>query len=368
MISRIDYIDLIILAAPTQENLLTGGYLFNANLASALEGREELRYILAPPQLVAEEVLDLVRGSGTAVVVFDSLFFGVWEMLEPLLSEPRISACILLIHSLPSSNPLLSEKEKEAWEAREGGLLERVRGCCVPSRFVAHQLEKRGIPRGHIEVCPPGVDRKLLSAGRKAESAKLSRESSEAVRILTVARWDPAKGLFWLLESLEELEALRWEWDLVGDTQVDPDYAHRFRSALEESPLRGRTRIHGIQEPEAVRSHLEKADLFALASLTESYGMVFAEALAAGVPAVGNRVGGVPEIVQDGVTGLLCSPLSRKEWRRSLERLITSAESRKTMREAAMVEGKRLPCWEETAARFLRSVRSLSGETVGSSG
>jgi glycosyltransferase involved in cell wall biosynthesis len=114
-----------------------------------------------------------------------------------------------------------------------------------------------------------------------------------------------------------------------------------------------------------VRSHLEQADLFALASLTESYGMVFAEALAAGVPVVGNRVGGVPEIVRHGGTGLLCAPLSRKEWRRSLKRLITSAKTRNAMHKASLVERKQLSCWEEAAAVFVRGVRSLSGETAG---
>jgi glycosyltransferase involved in cell wall biosynthesis len=305
-------------------------------------------------------VLDRLGGSKEATLVLDSLLFGCPRILRRLLSEPRISRRILLVHFLPSSNPLLSQRDRKAWEERERALLERMDGFCVPSRFLSERLVERGVPASRIVICSPGVDRKLLSIRRRLDSSAAGGGRSEAVRILSIANWNPAKGLIWLLEPLEELGSLSWEWHLVGDTRVDPGYARRFRAALAESPIGSRTKVHGVQDREAVRSHLQEADLFVLASLAESYGMVFAEALAAGVPTVGNRVGGVPEIVQHGRTGLLCTPLSRSDWKQSLKRLITSVETRKAMQKAAMVQGNRLPCWEETAAAFLKGVLTLS--------
>ncbi len=57
---------------------------------------------------------------------------------------------------------------------------------------------------------------------------------------------------------------------------------------------------------ESVAPLLAAADLFLLPSQTESFGLSALEALASGVPVVASRVGGLPEVVRDGETGMLC--------------------------------------------------------------
>ncbi|MBX6333317.1 MAG: N-acetyl-alpha-D-glucosaminyl L-malate synthase BshA [Gemmatimonadaceae bacterium] len=65
---------------------------------------------------------------------------------------------------------------------------------------------------------------------------------------------------------------------------------------------------HFLGRIDAVAPLLASADLFLLPSQSESFGLSALEALACGVPVVASRVGGLPEVVNDGVTGVLCDP------------------------------------------------------------
>ena len=318
--------------------------------------------MLAPEGEALDEASKLVRENGGSTVVFDSLFIGCPEVFE-IISSCRISTCVMLAHYLPSLNPLLTGKERKDWVSREQRFLKVMNGFLAPSKYMVRKLVCRGAPRGRIFLCPPGVDRSLLARQRKAKKKRgksTGDESGGPVAILTVANWNPSKGLIWLLQILEELSDLNWEWNLVGDTKINPEYSGRFQSAVEASPVRGRVRIHGVRSPKDVRSFLKEADLFALASVSESYGMIFAEAQAAGVPVLANRVGGVPEAV---VSGILCNPKNRKEWVRNSRELIQSKELRESMRRAAIAERGRFHSWEETAEVFLQSLRTMNQQT-----
>jgi glycosyltransferase involved in cell wall biosynthesis len=63
----------------------------------------------------------------------------------------------------------------------------------------------------------------------------------------------------------------------------------------------------------------------------EAFGLVYQEAAAAGLPAIGSRLNAVPEIIDDGVTGLLVSPGDRTALARALETLLASAELRERL-------------------------------------
>jgi starch synthase len=77
------------------------------------------------------------------------------------------------------------------------------------------------------------------------------------------------------------------------------------------------------------------ADLFVMPTQNEAFGLVYQEAAAAGLPAIGSRLNAVPEIVADGTTGILIAPTSRDELISALDRLITSAELSERMGSAA---------------------------------
>jgi starch synthase len=77
------------------------------------------------------------------------------------------------------------------------------------------------------------------------------------------------------------------------------------------------------------------ADLFVMPTRNEAFGLVYQEAAAAGLPAIGSRLNAVPEIVEDEATGLLVTPGDVAELTAALERLISSAELRQRLGRAA---------------------------------
>ena len=83
---------------------------------------------------------------------------------------------------------------------------------------------------------------------------------------------------------------------------------------------------------------LARADLFLLPSQTESFGLAALEALASGVPVVASAVGGLPEVVRDGVTGLLVPPAQPAELARAIASLLGDEPRRSAMARAARTD------------------------------
>ena len=97
------------------------------------------------------------------------------------------------------------------------------------------------------------------------------------------------------------------------------------------------------------------ADCFCLPTVQEGFGSVFTEAMAAGLPVVACRAAAVPEVVEDGRTGLLVSPRSPEELAMAMEKLLTSGTLRRELGDNGRhrVEGLDLP---RVAARLLEAL------------
>jgi glycosyltransferase involved in cell wall biosynthesis len=132
-----------------------------------------------------------------------------------------------------------------------------------------------------------------------------------------VARLDPRKGLDTLVEAMAIASRERPELRvlIVGD---GPE-----RGRLEElaRTLGIESRLRIVRNHVEVRSMLAAMDLFAAPSRTEGLGMAIIEALAAGVPVLGSAVGGIPEVVEDGVCGRLLPPQQTRSWAEALVHL-----------------------------------------------
>jgi glycosyltransferase involved in cell wall biosynthesis len=77
------------------------------------------------------------------------------------------------------------------------------------------------------------------------------------------------------------------------------------------------------------------ADLFVMPTQNEAFGLVYQEAAAASLPAIGTRLNAIPEIIRDGETGILVDRQDRRELVAALDRLIRSAELRERLGRAA---------------------------------
>lgn len=150
---------------------------------------------------------------------------------------------------------------------------------------------------------------------------------ADAFWVGTIAELHPTKGIDVLLRAFARLVQTHPEARLavLGEGQERADL-ETLASAL---GLEGSVRFMGFV-PDA-RSYLRAFDAFALASRSEALGYVLLEAGSAGVAGVATRVGGVPEVVEDEVTGLLVDTDDPAALARALERLAADSTLRERL-------------------------------------
>ncbi len=171
---------------------------------------------------------------------------------------------------------------------RERAVFRRAARLVAMSRWAAGHLEAAGVPPERIAVIPPGVD---LEAWHPADR----RPSGERpLRLLFVGGDLYRKGGDLLVDLVRGPFAGRVELDVVT------------RDALESG--RG-VRVHRAEaNSDALRSLYAEADLFALPSRAECFGIATVEAFASGLPAIVGEVGGTGDVVDHGLTGWLVEP------------------------------------------------------------
>jgi len=126
-------------------------------------------------------------------------------------------------------------------------------------------------------------------------------------RLLTVTRLDPEKNPFLLLDIVAELHRQdpRWRLTIAGDGPLRDGMTARAAALGLEDVV---TLVGEVTNGPALWELYRAADVFLHVSLTEGLPQVLAEAQAAGLPVVATAVGGVPQAIDDGRTGLLIAP------------------------------------------------------------
>jgi len=233
------------------------------------------------------------------------------------------------------------------WERSNTKRADRV---IVPSRYSASVArEVYGVPPAKLAVVPEPID--LADWRRRFAAAGGARAARPTV--LSVARMYPRKRLEDLLRAAALLHGRIPEAQvrIVGD---GPESA-RLRALHRELELGDAVVLLGEVTRQKLAVEYVSAHCFCLPTVQEGFGLVFAEAMAAGLPVVACRAAAVPEIVDDRSTGLLVTPRSPGELATALETLLTSTKLREELGEAAArrVEAFDLP---SVARQFLEAL------------
>ena len=193
------------------------------------------------------------------------------------------------------------------------------RRIVVPSRYLAQIASTWGLDEQRVEVLPN-------SAPAVSEP---QAEGLPPGTFVFAGRLTAQKGLATAIEALARVPAARLV--LVGDGPERADLERRAR----EAGLDGRIEFRGARPHEDVLRVLAGAEAALLPSEWENLPHAAVEALAVGTPVVATPVGGVPEVVHDGVNGLLVPPGSARALAAAIERLLGDAELRNRLAGAA---------------------------------
>jgi glycosyltransferase involved in cell wall biosynthesis len=338
-------VSLITLGSPDQ---LTGGYLYHrrmADLAPAHDARVDFVSVPAGPFLPAVAAGRQVAraAKGTEITVVDSIaaaFLAPWRLPRP---------AVAILHQPPGGI--------DAGRARRAGQrwLDRTVYRRCELLILASQTLVNAVPGCACVVVPPGSDPGLspLPACGPLPNLRQGRR----VAMLTVGNWLPRKGILDLLVAFGRIPGDTATLHLVGRTDQDPAYTDRVRTRLAAPELRGRVVVHGPVPPREMGVLYAGSDVFVLASYEEAYGTVYGEALAAGLPVVGWRVGNLPNLAVDGREGIVLEPGDLAGLASALERVALDDEYRERLSGAAGIRGRELPTWRETASLFFDTLR-----------
>lgn len=146
-----------------------------------------------------------------------------------------------------------------------------------------------------------------------------SRNSAAPVRILFLSRLTEAKGVYDLLEAFENLlnEGLPVRLTLAGNTEVEEVQEWVARHNLGDV-----VDVPGWVAGETKARLFAQADVFALPSHFEGQGIALLEAMSYELPAIGGRTGGIPEVLAEGVAGILVEPRDVEGLTEALRRLV----------------------------------------------
>jgi glycosyltransferase involved in cell wall biosynthesis len=271
--------------------------------------------------------------------VIDSLALPAFGGMEDALWA---RGAVGLIHHPTALETGFSEPERAILRRVERRLYPRLSRIIVTSESTAGRLVKEfGVDLAHVSIVVPGTDDAPRSVG----------SGGSVCEILSIGTVVPRKGHDVLMRSLARLPDLRWHLTIVGSPRQEPAYADRLVEIARELQLTPQVRFAGEVTGEALETLWRGADLFALATWFEGYGMAIAEALRRGLP-VAVTSGGAAAALVAADAGVVCEPGDQVQLTKALRRLIFNVPLRHEMGEAAWKIGQTLPAWETQARAF----------------
>jgi glycosyltransferase involved in cell wall biosynthesis len=332
----------------------TGGYEYDRRMIGGLRDRgwtvdvRELDDSFPEPTPSALEDAEraLSAVAGGTIVAIDGL---ACSAMPAVVERHRSRLSIVpIVHALIAAEIGIDR----ATAARRAEGERRALGCSalivLAGRVLIEQLAHYRIERSRVAVVTPGVDRAPLARGSAA---------SAGLHLVTVATLNPGKGHKILFQALSRLTDRSWRLTCAGSAERHPETTARLRSLLTALRLDNRVTLAGELNGSDIAALYDSADAAVLPTLSETFSMAAAEALARGLPVVSTVTGAIPDLVGQGddAAGVLAPPGDVDALSDALANVIDDACFRARLAENARRVRERLPTWDD-AVRTMDSV------------
>jgi D-inositol-3-phosphate glycosyltransferase len=233
----------------------------------------------------------------------------------------------------------------------------------------ADLIWRMGVPTEKICTIPPGVDLELFRPLPRAEARTITGIDAAEQVVLFVGRIDPIKGINTLIDAAAIIlarngAAVAPTFVIVGGDLDDDGQPIGPLAAVAETltarGIAGQFRLVGSQPQNRLPFYYAAADVVAVPSRYESFGLVAVEALASGVPVVASRAGGLRFTIDDGLSGLLVKPQSPEALAHGLTTVLENDGLRAGMAAAARPSVARYD-WPNIARQVMHVYRRLAG-------
>jgi glycosyltransferase involved in cell wall biosynthesis len=336
-------------AYPGALDLKTGGYAYDRHVIGALRESgwtvdllglgDGFPFPCAETLATAQERLSALKDG--QLLLIDGLAYGVMDSWAT--DEAQRLDIVALVHHPLALETGLDDDQQRAFRTSETTALSAARHVIVTSQMTSRELVANyGVAEHNITVALPGTDK-----------AARSKVNGDPPVIVSIGSLTPRKGHDVLISALKSNEDLAWHARIVGSRDLNPQTTAALEEQIKALGLSDRITLAG--ECKDSRLELERADIFALASRYEGYGMVFAEALSQGLPIVACHAGAVPDVVPQDA-GILVPIDDIQAFATALRRLLANRDERLLHAKAAEKAGKLLPRWSDTAAAVVQAL------------
>lgn len=278
-----------------------------------------------------------IRRFGQALVLAAELPDGVRHLHAHFLHTPASVARYAAV--LAGLRWSCSAHAKDIWTTPEWEKREKLASCEWLVTCTAANREHLAAlaPAGRVELVYHGLDLARFPPAAQARAPRNGGDPDAPVIVLSVGRLVEKKGTDVLLDALARVSRrLHWRLVHVGGGPLRGTLERRARRL----GIAERVRWRGALTQTELLAEYRNADLFALASRVARDGdrdglpNVLAEAQSQGLACIATRVSAIPELIEDGRTGVLVTPESPAELARALEALIADATRRRVLGEA----------------------------------
>lgn len=336
----------IALLVPAPFATVSGGYNYDRAIVAGLRAAGhrvdvlelEGRHPLADAAAQAAARAAWMHVPEDALPVIDGLCLPAFTPLADALGARRTAG---LIHHPTALETGHDEATRESLRAIERDLLPRLARVIVTSTPTGKRLtDEFGVDAARIACVEPGT----------ADAPRSVGSGGPGCAILSVGSITPRKGHDVLLRALAMLPDLDWTLTIASSMR-DPAYAAHLNALAAELGIASRITFAGEVADSALETLWQHADVFALATHYEGYGMATAEAVKRGIAVAVTDTGAAASLVKPE-TGVVVPPGDFGMLGRSLRRIIFDTALRAEMRDAAWQAGRALPGWDDQAQAF----------------
>ncbi|MEN3314842.1 MAG: D-inositol-3-phosphate glycosyltransferase [Acidimicrobiaceae bacterium] len=226
------------------------------------------------------------------------------------------------------------------------------------------QLERLyDAPPGRVEIVPPGVDHERFAPGDRAR-ARSDLGLGDGPVLLFVGRIQPLKGVDVAIETVARLHDDVTLVIVGGPSGPDGESERRrLEGLIADLGVESRVRFVEPQPHAQLAAWYRAADLCLVPSRSESFGLVALEAAACGTPVVAAAVGGLPTLVDHGVTGFLVEGGDSLGFAARVGEVLVDPARAARMGQAAALRARRYS-WSITAARLRRLYADLTARDL----